>query len=663
MIYVFGKLKVPVKQLYDNAVMQVELEQVSDLLPLDPEVSTVELLVFYDVDVPLLKRKSFAHKLNNRHPDLTVVIFSQKLASSPFASVEDIYLILLPKIDKDIIKETLDPLLQNISKQYKLNFSENLKEDNEINNIFDSSPLESPPIEPPLNIEFTPPTPPLLVSSSSSSSSSSSPSSSSDLINTFEEVKEKAIDTIISQGRINPDILTKVLNSDSIANKLLRENNTFHGAITMLDVLDAEITNIFKNSSLSPTEKFLKIKDLGVKRSSHVDVKNNLISESMLSIINQVVSLMSTLAEERIDEVTKAVNKIVDSETFIFDEEKIRADIENRLDCSIKIQDTLNDLVTSFNIINKETAEFIKSQADGLPSSNAFINEMLSHTKHVFLPANMDIVINKIMDNVKSSAETFELIESNLKRLLANVFEYVNATENHLTRQTQLVSLLKHNKVENIIIPDSILKSSLRAFVGIENSGRTATLILHSEMQARTRNTLVVSFTKNHKFQDYGISVFDIEDYFEERTYKQILYLQAIKKNNMEYVKECIKKLIPSLSNYNNINLLFDVSQWDLISAVAKDLLSVTFITNTMKNNLITLSEITSKFNFPNVAQRLVIIDPPKYLPSILDLLKIDITITNLILIPHLSSIREYAIKGLNPGSDPDLLRIFTEVF
>ena len=670
MIHVIGGLKIPAKQAYGEKVIQTSLDMVEPLLNQSPDISHMDLLIINAKEVPLVKKNKFIKLLEGLHKDVEICIFDSD-KKSKFAGLRNVTVVNAKSVTKDIIHQHVDPMLARVAARAEKRISvteeellavETVDKFDKIyvEEVHDSSIPDSGMVRP-YRLD--------LPSEDSSSSSSSDISIFEDESATAEEVEEKfikarqdALEEMIQGRSINPDALMSLLNADSIASKLLRENSAFQGAVQMLDVLDAEIANIFKNTTLSPTEKFVRIRDLGFSRASHKDVVNNMISSRLLELLNQVVTIVYQITEERINDIQLNLEKLVSVDAFIYNEEAIRKDQELRLKSSIRINATIDEIIAVYNVINRETAEFLKDLAKDLPSKNPFINNMMAHMSHYFLPPHVDTILNTVTRDVRSGARMFDILEDKLTRLNVAVFDYVRHTDSALAEQNKLINLLKNNRVEEIIIPDTILKSALRAFIGVANTGRTATVVMHSEIQARRRNVLVISFTES-KFSDYGIRSADIQDFFSGRLMKNILYLNANVHGDLELLQDYIHRIIPRLEHYHYVNLIFDNTQSNMIDAIHKDLLSVTFITNSSTYSISSMIPIVENFKYPNVARRLVVIDPPKNIPSLLDKLKVDLTITKLITIPHLNEIREFAIRGLNPINNMDIEHLYTTAF
>ena len=321
-------------------------------------------------------------------------------------------------------------------------------------------------------------------------------------------------------------------------------------------------------------------------------------------------------------------------------------------------------IVDIYNASDHLISEEMLELDSKLPSANAFINDMVKPIgTQIFTPQNTAELANKMAKALQNNYIVASQIEESINAIIDILFELCDKSEEIIRHQHNVIKMLEANRVEDVIITNSLLKKTLRVFVGDDNSGRSATAITWSGVLSRRSNTLLIDITGRDKFRDYGLNAMDLQEFMENRIEQQFLCVKSARILDTEEIAALIKELKTRLNYYPYVNIIVAPEDIDALNQLCEEALTVHYVTNCSTASITRVKEIVAANKVDNVARRLITIDTPVSPLMIADSVGIDPTMCRVVTLPAIPAIRACALRHDRPYEFEDIVRIYEEAF
>lgn len=463
------------------------------------------------------------------------------------------------------------------------------------------------------------------------------------------------------------DILKRQINRDSIIRQLILENNEFAGVANMLNVWDLRIRDVWADPHKSNEEKMRAVQEFGANRQVLQATYNSVLVDKFVSLLERVVSVCSATVEERCNEITHAVisvqqNKDAFLEKAVSGEDSLDDTLYERM---VELQSIEGELCKMFAFLHHEGMEEIVGRlGEKLPSTNEYINNVLSVSAKLYQPGNTVNLAQAIVDSLAKGQVQLSLIEDKVKGLMSTMFQVIVAQNKVIQYQRDVISCLRANNVESLVVRDSLLKECFNVIVGSEHTGLTATSAIYAGMLSRRDNTLVVDLTGHSHYDRYGYDTVSLDEFMVERIQRPLLFVTGSADNDPEKVFHLMEELKSRLTYFRHLIIVLDAAQLNVLDQVGREALSISYVTNCTVESL---AAVTAAYEagrkIPNVCHKLICIDSPVDVGMLIATLKMDISMTKLIPIPYLREIKQAAIVRQQPHTYNDVLRVFEEAF
>lgn len=704
MIYT-ASLSIPAKKVLPKQVMQSTIKKISSNMPLAPETTGMDVVILSPKDFVGPNSALLDKAIASAHPDICIIYLYQKdneadLVQTPYTrkykrgketavireSIEEFvgqHKILsggkqvssadfttpdsddIPDLgtpeeipNKVEVKSSWEPQMLN---RDEVQLEEPTKEN-------DSTGPEE--VEPSVDIDL----PPIDIESVQQEEKPlDTDVHSSDPLNPLPtenvvapEPATKTVEEYLSRINSYEDwsIFKENLRRDSIVKRLIEENSEYVGLINMLDVLDKRIETVWRDTALSPDMKFEKIKEIGLERSVVKATENSINVEKVISIISTIVLAAKRTVDEKVKSIDASVYKLVTDKKAITDTSYIDKAIEERTKVQLDLLALSRGIVDLYKSIDDLITDEIADLDRKLPSSNAFINNMVKPIgTQIFTPQNTAALVNKLTRALQENRIVASQLEESVNAVIETLFTLCEADEKVIRWQQNMINMLKANHVEDVIIVNSLLKNCLRLYTGSDNSGRSATAIVHSGVLSRAHNTLLIDLTGHAKFKDYGITPMSLDDFMTSRVEEHFLCVEAPTVPSPDELQEIVTSLKSRLNYYQYVNVIVPPSQPEILDQLSVDAKAVFYITNCSSTSLSEMKEVIKNHKTSNIAREVVMIDTPVSPLMIADNLGVDSTMTKLVTLPNIPMIRSCAIKHDRPYEYSDVARIFEEAF
>ena len=454
------------------------------------------------------------------------------------------------------------------------------------------------------------------------------------------------------------------LQKDSIVRALIEENTEYMGLINILDVLDRRITTVWADTALSAEQKFEKIKELGLERSIHKAAANSMNVEKAMSIISTITMAAKRTVEERIASIDTAMYKISTDKKSIADTSHIDKSIAERSKIQLELLEMGRAIVDLYKSMDMLTTDLISELDAKLPSANMFINEMMKPVSTtIFTPQNTASLANRLLNALQENRMTASMMEESVNNTIRLFFTLIDKDTEIITKQRDMINLLKANRVEDFVIVNGVLKGAMNLYTGADNSGRTATALTWSGILSRRSNVLLVDLTGRPKFKEYGIKSMDLQDFLDEREERPLLCVESLHKLNPIELQDLMEELKTRLNYYKVINVIVAPEDISTLDQLSTDAFCVHYITNCTQTSIDVMHNVIESHKSSNIARKLITIDSPVNPVMIAEKVGADATQTRIIMLPNVPGIRACTITHDRPYEYTDAVTIFEEAF
>lgn len=715
MVYV-ASLSIPVKKALKDQVSQSNLVKICDQLTLDPDTTNMDVVFLGPKDLIGTKAVQLQHAVENRHPDICIIYLYEKDNERDLIDVE--YKKQCKKIKPTVITEAFeefvgphkvrsgkqqvtsaDFVVQGSDDEFEENFEDDfgddlpgddeIPEDTKVH-LSKKQPAEQQPV-PEMNI---PPVDDSAFTGGLNLAEINAALAKEDSVDLGKGVNDLFTEEAVPaqdlyQGNPIPpqtdvnrpsgkleeylanlnnvedwSIYKESLNKDSVVRELIVENSEYAGLVAMLDVLDKRIETVWRDSTLSATQKFEKIKEIGLEKATVRAATNSINVEKAISIISTIILSAKRTVDEKINSIDSAMQKIsVDRET-IADTSYIDKAIEERMKVQMELLETSRGILDLYKSVESLVSEEIKELDAKLPSANEFINNMVKPVgAQIFTPQNTAALANKLNKALQENRIVASEMETSVNNIIKIMFELCSKDEEIIRYQQQTINLFKANRVEDVVITNSLLKKSMNLFIGASNTGRSATAITWSGVLSRRNNCLLLDFTKTPKFREYGIEPVSLDDFMTRRIEQQFLCVESGRPLTSEELQEVVEQLRARLNYYSYVNVILEDTDINGLNQLSVDALCTYYITNCTSLSIACLETVFEKHKYDNIARKLVTIAAPVSPLMIADQLGADVSIVKLITLPNIDAIRACALRHDRPYEFNDVACIFEEAF
>lgn len=697
MIY-SASLNMPVKKALGKQVMQSNLNKICTQMSLDPDITQMDVVILGPRDVIGPKREQVQDAVDKKHPDVCVIYVYEKDAEREFLDCE--YSKQCKKIRENVITEAFEEFVGQhkirSGKQRVSSADFDIPESDGIGDV--SKPLEADYtfeqtkykpnfVNSPVVEETTPEPEPepvqenetkIVVPEVDTTEYTEPPVKSMDTQQTVSEplsapddvlpnppATEKVEDMLARlQSFEDWDLFKQHLNRDTIVKHLINENTEYVGLINMLEVLDKRIETVWRDPALTADQKFEKIKAIGLERSVVRASTNSINVEKVISIISTIVLAAKRTVEEKVSSLDAALYKISTDKAAIMDTKYIDNAIEERTKVQLELLNIARGIVDLYKSIDTLIDSEINELDKHLPSANQFINEMVKPIgTQIFTPQNTSMLANKLTRALQENRIVASQLEESVNAVIETLFELCEKDEEIIRYQQNMINLLQANRVEDVVIVNSLLKHALNVFTGADNSGRSATAITWCGILSRRNNCLLLDLTGRAKFREYGITPMPLSEFMISRPEVPFLCVEADAIPSPDELQEIVTKLKSHLNFYPQVNIIMAPEDEVGIDQISVDAKVIHYITDCSTSSIQTLKDTISKHTHANIARKLITIDAPVSPLMIADSVGINPTSCKLITLPNIPAIRACSLRHDRPYEFDDVLTIYSAAF
>lgn len=457
-------------------------------------------------------------------------------------------------------------------------------------------------------------------------------------------------------------LFKEAMSKDAAIRQLLEENTTYQGVVQMLSVLDTEIKTTYYDKGLTSQQKFEKVLEIGNKRSTLMATHNDILARKVLDVIDAVTIGARRTVNDLLDEHRKSMEQITVSKEGLFDETELHRLVDMRSKAMCELLALAKSTIQLYQAMDLEVSDVILDMDKRLPSDNEYINEMVGSAAEVLTPTNSMELARTMMRALQEKREAFVLMEEQVRKVIDSIRELFDRDEAIIQYQQHITQMLKAHRVEDAVIIDSVIKNILNVYIGQRGSGLTATALTWSGCLARRRNTLLIDLSNESKLGDYGEDVLDLDEFMRQRIDRPLCVVAGTVPD-VEALSELITELKTRLDYYAHINVILDSNQLEYAKVLAKESLTVNYITNCTKDNMEEMGNVYASVDVNNVAQKVLMVNPTIDVLKVAEYMNIDVTSTKCVSIPDVPKIKSCGVLQDKPYEYVGVRTVFEEAF
>lgn len=457
-------------------------------------------------------------------------------------------------------------------------------------------------------------------------------------------------------------LFKEAMSKDAAIRQLLEENTTYQGVVQMLSVLDTEIKTTYYDKGLTSQQKFEKVLEIGNKRSTLMATHNDILARKVLDVIDAVTIGARRTVNDLLDEHRKSMEQITVSKEGLFDETELHRLVDMRSKAICELLALVKSTIQLYQAMDLEVSDVILDMDKRLPSDNEYINEMVGSAAEVLTPTNSMELARTMMRALQEKREAFVLMEEQVRKVIDSIRELFDRDEAIIQYQQHITQMLKAHRVEDAVIIDSVIKNILNVYIGQRGSGLTATALTWSGCLARRRNTLLIDLSNESKLGDYGEDVVDLDEFMRQRIDRPLCVVAGTVPD-VEALSELITELKTRLDYYAHINVILDSTQLEYTKVLAKESLTVNYITNCTKDNMEEMGNVYASVDVNNVAQKVLMVNPTIDVLKVAEYMNIDVTSTKCVSIPDVPKIKSCGVLQDKPYEYVGVRTVFEEAF
>lgn len=689
MVYA-AAMGVAVKKALKSQAMQSTITKICTQMPIDPDTTRMDVVILGPKDISPVKAQAIQDAIDNRHPDVCVIYLYTKDKEVDLIDCE--YKKQVKKVTNQVITDAMEEFVGEHSlrqgKQRVTSQDFVTPESDSIGDVqhdkVDMGTYVAPDTYTAPKISLDKPTTPeeeepgvdaiqMLEEEEPLEdlpALDTAPEEQSPLEAPEEQLPSfpEQLDLEEQLGGMNNfydwPLFMEKLNKDSIMKQLIHENSEYAGLIQMLDVLDREIQSIWGDNALSHDQKFEKIKEIGLRKSVVRAAANSMNIEKVISIISTIIMSAKRTVDEKVAGIDTALYKITTDKEMLADTSYIDRSIAERTKVQFELMAMARGVVDLYKSVDNLVVAEISDLDKRLPSSNQFINEMVKPIgTQIFTPTNTAMLANKLMQELNKNRIIASQMEDTVNAVIEKLFELCDKDEEIIRYQQNKIHMLMANRVEDIVIVDSLLKNVLRLYVGADNTGRSATAITWCGLLSRRQNSLLIDLTGRAKFREYGVTPVSLDEFMANRIEQQFVCVESDHILSPDELQEMVNQLKSRLNYYPYVNIIVAPEDTEGLNQLSEDAKCVHYITDCSTVSINAMRDVVTKHTASNIARKLITIDPPVSPLMIADSINVDPTICRVITLPNVPAIRACALKHDRPFEYNDVAKIYEEAF
>lgn len=462
-------------------------------------------------------------------------------------------------------------------------------------------------------------------------------------------------------------ILTRELNATSVVKDIIKGSADYAGIEERLKGLNEKIQAVYLDTTIPTKEKLDKVRALLYDKSYYRTKTNTIVEQRVEEIITTVTEKTKECLDARCAELDRIIVNYTSTTAEPLATARIAGLLDDRANILLEITALREEVQAIFERVDKFATDVVADIAEDstMRTGSPLIDARLRLSGDTVVPAKTLETIERILAVADIKSEEFKEANRKLIVLTQKLQTIMNMDKDLINALTQIIELLQSNNVEDNIIQQTLIKKSLRLYVGMEGSGRTVVSYTCSKLKSRENyNVLYIDVTGKNKLADYGESARSLDDWMLTRPQENLCIVAGELSESDEFLQRFLVALTKAADYYRVINVVMTVEQRKAFEMIVPDVLCVNYIVDLKAASLKFFEQYIKETKYDNVAQRVIV---NKCVPSatstvIEKLGLIEDMNVHVTTIPYEPLITECSIKGVKPCCLQVVQEAFREV-
>ncbi len=633
-------------------IVMASIQQVMEYVGIDPTISNPKrhayIVTSDDVRNPQL-RQQFLNAVSEKHPKSKIVFIDK--ASKPTLSQEQQMLLdaVLTKPKPKDLAATISEIMSGDTIESAVERVSGRKDDYSIPD-FEPEPAE--PVEAP--IEDTPePEPveePLPIDTiEEEPEPQPEPQPTEEESSLVKRIKDAMTVADVS-------IVAKEIQATELIKDLINTSSSYAGIEEKLKSVNDAIYAIMNDTTItSIEEKLVKVRALLHDKAFFESKGGTLLEQRMEEVIDAICSQCTAHVHDRLSEIDTALNTIaLAQDNAMAGNARLAGINEERVNIIKELRMLEIDIVECMKDTDRIATSTMATLAERVVdiTGNARLNEVIRARGNTIISEGTLAAIQAAASvRADDVSDEFKKMRLDITVMLKKLSKLFDLDREMLAAQAATIQFLRSKNVEDSVIIDSLLKKSLRVYIGPESVGRTIIPYLFSAYMSRQNaNVLLVDITGKAKFKQYDILTTDIDVFYAQQPQHELCVVEGSIGDSITAYQQLVTALLKACDYYRIINIVMRDDQKEALEVIADDPASINYITDTIPSHIELTKGLIESFNLRNVGRRVILNKCDIPIRPIVTKLGLDDALdTQISVIPTLPAITDANINGFNP--------------
>lgn len=449
--------------------------------------------------------------------------------------------------------------------------------------------------------------------------------------------------------------ISREIKATTLVKELIEENKTYADIEDKIAMLNIQIHDIMNDPNIpSIEEKLTKVRALTQDRSAWSSKTDSILEQRLEEIISAITTTTAKHVEARLAEIDNAIEHIHKQEQIANQNTRLGGLTEERSNVILELRTLeaeVNRIYKSCDELTTDTVMKI-SKDNGNSTGSEFVDMHLrARGSNIISEESLTAIRAAIEMSATETPEQFKALKRSVIEMQKKLVQLYDLDAETIAAYQATIDYMKMNRIEDSVVAETLLKKSLRMFIGNEGNGRSIIPYLLSYYKSKQNaNVLLFDITGQGKYSDYGITTISIDDYINNPIQSEFVVVSGDAMDTAETAERLLKTLIKSADYYRVINIVARPDQRGIINAIAPDILCINFITSSAKAELANTREYFKEFTFENVAKRLLINKCDVETAPIIKFMGLEDSLDYAInTIPTIKEITDASLKCYNP--------------
>lgn len=405
--------------------------------------------------------------------------------------------------------------------------------------------------------------------------------------------------------------VTREITSGTVIKELIDDNMEYTNIESRLKGITEKIYAVYADPTIrSEEEKLDKVKALLYDKDYYEAKANTIIEQRVEELISTVVDKTKECLQKRLDELDEAIVNLNVKPANGFDYAGLAGLTDARANILLELQVLDKEVRDIFGVTNKVADDMSTKIANNSSdlTGHELLNARLRLTGESVVSDKSIEAILGILNSAEDATGEFKTASRSIVIMMQKLNKLIELDKEQIAMLSQTIQFLRANNVEDTIIKETLIKKSMRIFVGKEGTGRSTVPYVLSKIKSRQNcNVLYMDLTGTCKTRNYGEEMYSYEDWFANRYEKEFCAVEGKIPDTVEAAQSLMVALTKAADYYRVINVVLDPSQKALFDVMAPDVLTINYIVEGTSGNLDFFREFIKDTSYDNVAQRVII--------------------------------------------------------